>query len=254
MPHRPKKNLSQNFLTDDNIARKIIDSCHLTGSETVLEIGCGQGALTGHILEKAGKLYGVEFDRDLYAEMKKKESPDFILFEADILEFDFTRIPYTDKKIKVIGNLPYHISSPIIFLLIDHRERIETATIMLQKEVAERIVSGPHTKDYGILSIFCQFFADCKIVVTVPSTAFFPKPKVDSAVLQLHFKESPPAVKDFELFRKIVKRSFNQRRKMLRNSLSPFIGTRGIDFDLRLRPEQLSVQDFIHLSDLISTQ
>lgn len=220
----------------------------------MLEIGCGQGALTDHILEKARMLYGVEFDRNLYAELRKKESPTFVLFQADILEFDFRKIQVSDKKIKVIGNLPYHISSPIIFWLIDHREHIETATIMLQKEVAERIVSGPHTKDYGILSVFCQFFAECRIVVTVPATAFFPKPKVDSAVLQLTFKESLPAVRDFELFRKIVKRSFNQRRKMLRNSLSPFIDNCSIDFNLQLRPEQLSVQDFINLSDHISTK
>lgn len=254
MQHRPKKHLSQNFLTDANIARKIVDSCRLTGGDTVLEIGCGQGALTGHILEKAGKLYGVEFDRDLYAELRKNESTNFVLFEADILEFNFALIPESGKKIKVIGNLPYHISSPIIFRLIDHRERIETATIMLQKEVAERIVSGPHTKDYGILSVFCQFFTECKIVIIVPASAFHPKPKVDSAILQLTFKESLPAVRDFDLFRKIVKRSFNQRRKMLRNSLSPFIDNSSIDFNLQLRPEQLSVQDFINLSDQISTK
>lgn len=254
MPHFPKKRLSQNFLTDENISRKIVDSCHVSLDDTIMEIGCGQGALTDEILKKAGFLYGVEFDTQLYTELKQKleKHNNFVLFEADILEFDFEKIPDEGRKIKVIGNLPYHISSPIIFKLIEHRDRIDTATIMLQKEVAQRLVSKPFSKEYGILSVFCQYFAVCNKLFDIPPTAFYPKPKVDSSIVQVTFRETPPPVGDFEKFRQIVKRSFNQRRKMLRNSLSPFIGNKEIDFDLQLRPEQLSVQDFIRLTNLLS--
>ena len=254
MPHIPKKRLSQNFLTDDNLSRKIVDSIFFSPDDTVLEIGCGQGAITKHILKKKVRLFGVEYDRDLFAKLKAEFEAEesFTLFEADILDFDFDRIPRSDKKIKVVGNLPYHISSPIIFRLIDERERIESATVMLQKEVAERIVSGPGTKDYGILSVFCQYFAECRILFHIPPTAFFPKPKVDSSIVRLTFKMTPEAVKNFKMFKQIVKKSFNQRRKMLRNSLFSLMESRTIDFDLRLRPEELSVSDFIHLSNLLS--
>lgn len=253
MHHIPKKRLSQNFLIDANISRKIVDASHLSPADTVLEIGCGQGALTREILTQAHHVYGVEFDPHLYSTLKQelKDQDHFTLFEADFLEFDFDQLAIDSRKFKIIGNLPYHISSPIIFKLIDHRERIDTATIMLQKEVALRLVSEPSSKDYGILSVFCQYFAVCKKLFDIPPTAFFPRPKVDSSIVQLTFKETPPPVSDFDTFKQVVKKSFNQRRKMLRNSLSALIGKRSIDFNLQLRPEQLSVDEFIRLTDLL---
>ena len=253
MPHAPKKRLSQNFLTDKNISRRIAEACGFSSEDIVLEIGCGQGALTKEILGKAGRVYGVEFDRQLYTALKDElnDHKNFILFEADILEFDFGQIPVNGHKMKVVGNLPYHISSPIIFTLIDHRNLIDTVTIMLQKEVAQRLISEPASKEYGILSVFCQYYAECSKLFDIPPTAFFPKPKVDSSIVQLKFRETPSPVRDFELFRKIVKRSFNQRRKMLRNSLSQFVGNKAVDFDLQRRPEELSVQDFIRLTELL---
>lgn len=230
-----------------------MDSCPICSGDTVLEIGCGRGALTGEIIKKAGVVYGVEFDPPLYAALKLDFSHEknFQLFEADILEFDWSQIPDNGQKIHVIGNLPYHISSPIIFKLIDHRERIDTATVMLQKEVAERLVSQPSSKEYGILSVFCQYFAHCKKLFDIPPSAFFPRPKVDSSIVQLKFKANPPPVSSMDGFKKIVKRSFNQRRKMLRNSLAAFIGQKSIDFDLQKRPEELTVEDFIRLTDLL---
>jgi 16S rRNA (adenine1518-N6/adenine1519-N6)-dimethyltransferase len=254
LPHIPKKRLSQNFLIDDNLSRKIVDSCAFSQGDTVLEIGCGQGAITKHILKKKVRLYGVEYDRELFAKLKAEFETEalFTLFEADILDFDFDRIPRSDMKIRVVGNLPYHISSPILFRLIDEKDRIESATVMLQKEVAERIVSKPGTKNYGILSVFCQYFAECRMLFHIPPAAFFPKPKVDSSIVRLTFKTTPEAVKNYEMFKQIVKKSFNQRRKMLRNSLSSLLENRTVDFDLRLRPEELSVNDFIHLSNLLS--
>ncbi|MBL7996400.1 ribosomal RNA small subunit methyltransferase A [bacterium] len=253
MHHIPKKRLSQNFLIDANISRKIVHASHLLPDDTVLEIGCGQGALTREILGKVHRVYGVEFDHQLYSALKQelKDQKHFTLFEADFLEFDFDQLVISGRKFKVIGNLPYHISSPIIFKLIDHRDRIDTATIMLQKEVALRLVSEPSSKDYGILSVFCQYFAVCKKMFDIPPTAFFPRPKVDSSIVQLTFKETPPPVSDFDTFKRVVKRSFNQRRKMLRNSLSAFLGKKSIDFNLQLRPEQLSVDEFIRLTDLL---
>ncbi len=242
-------------MTDNNICRKISESCSLSEGDHVLEIGCGRGALTRHLLQKGISLYGVEFDRDLYRELRDEfgSNPLFTLFESDILHFDFSQIPSAGNKIMVVGNLPYHISSPILFRLIEERHRIKTATIMLQKEVAERIVSGPGTKEYGILSVFCQYFAECTILFHIPPTAFFPKPKVDSSILRLAFRETVLPVGDFETFRQIVRKSFNQRRKMLRNSLSHWVDNKTIDFDLQKRPEELSVQDFIRLSNLITT-
>ncbi len=248
----PKKRLSQNFLTDTNILKKIVAASGITQNDVVVEIGCGRGSLTEWILAAHCQLYGVEYDAHLIPLLKDRfiDEKHFTLFESDILKFDMDRIPGT-AKIKIIGNLPYHISSPILFKLFDHGDRIDTATVMLQKEVAQRLVSAPRTKDYGILAVFVQFHCDCRKLFDIPPSAFFPKPKVESSIVQLQFRDPPAKPDNYDLFKRIVKRSFNQRRKMLRNSLSEFLRGLQIEFNFEKRPEELSVQDFVVLSNLI---
>lgn len=249
----PKKRLSQNFLTDKNIVKKIVTSSGIHAGDTVVEIGCGQGALTEMLIEKAGRLYGIEYDAQLIPALNEKfgSRQIFKLIAEDVLEFDWRRVEA--KQFKVIGNLPYHITSPIIFRIIDERDRIETLTMMIQKEVAQRIVAAPSSKVYGILSVFCQFHADCKKLFDVPPTAFFPKPKVYSSIVQMTFRPFAVVPSNYEIFRIVVRQSFNQRRKMLRNSLSELIQGKSIPFDFERRPETLSVREFVELSNYIAS-
>lgn len=249
----PKKRLSQNFLTDKNIVKKIVTSSGIHAGDTVVEIGCGQGALTESLIEKTGRLYGIEYDAQLIPALNEKfgSRQTFTLIAEDVLEFDWRQVEA--QHFKVIGNLPYHITSPIIFRIIDERDRVETLTMMIQKEVAQRIVAAPSSKVYGILSVFCQFHADCRKLFDVPPTAFFPKPKVYSSIVQMTFRPFAVAPSNYEIFRAVVRQSFNQRRKMLRNSLSEFIQNKSIPFDFERRPETLSVREFVELSNYIAS-
>jgi len=249
----PKKRLSQNFLIDKNIAQKIVEASGIHSSDVAVEIGCGQGALTEWLVPRAGKTFGIEYDSRLIELLKEKFSggDQFTLCPVDFLKLDWKPIFDLHATIKCIGNLPYHITSPILFELFERRERIESATIMIQKEVAERLVAKTSTKAYGILSVFCQYYADCKILFHVPPTAFFPRPKVDSSIVQLKFRTPSMPARDETVFRDVVRRSFNQRRKMLRNSLSELVKATEIDYDLSRRPEELSVNEFVELSNLL---
>ncbi|MBX7151546.1 16S rRNA (adenine(1518)-N(6)/adenine(1519)-N(6))-dimethyltransferase RsmA [bacterium] len=252
-PSLPKKRLSQNFLIDKNIVKKIVTSSGIHAGDTVVEIGCGQGALTEMLIEKASRLYGIEYDTQLIPTLNEKfgSKETFRLIQDNVLEFDWDRIDA--PNFKVIGNLPYHITSPIIFKIIDKRDHIETFTMMIQKEVAQRIVAAPSSKVYGILSVFCQFHADCKKLFDVPPTAFFPRPKVYSSIVQMKFRPFVVEVSNYEIFRTVVRQSFNQRRKMMRNSLAELIQNKAIHFDFERRPETLSVREFVELSNTIAS-
>ena len=254
MEVRAKKSLGQHFLTDQDIARRIVDS--LQGSP-VLEVGPGMGVLTQYllkqpsvILSEAKNLKAVEIDKESVAYLKKHfpELGDGLI-EGDFLKMDLQGL--FPGQFSIIGNFPYNISSQIFFKIIDNRDLVPEVVCMIQKEVAERIAEKPGTKTYGILSVFLQAWYDIEYLFTVGSGAFNPPPKVQSAVIRLTRNSRTELGCDEKLFKAVVKTAFGQRRKTLRNSLKPLLagrlsGAEGSVFDLR--PERLSVEDFIDLT------
>lgn len=257
----PKKSLGQNFLKDENVARKIIASLNLKPGDCILEIGSGTGILTKYLIQEAANVVGVEVDKNLVAQLLEQygAATNFLLYHDDILKISFDNILPGEQRWKAVANLPYHITSPVLFKLFEQRHFFENATLMVQKEVAQRMIAKPSTKAFGILSVFSQYYAEAKILFDVSKHVFFPRPDVTSAVVQLEFKKFDLLNKYEEpVFRKIVRGAFNQRRKMLRNSLLAIsdlvLDLQKIDFDLEQRPEQLSVSDFIGLTKQIMGQ
>jgi 16S rRNA (adenine1518-N6/adenine1519-N6)-dimethyltransferase len=245
---RPKKHLGQHFLTDENIARNIIGS--LAGNHpTVVEVGPGMGILTKYLLQnKEINSFFFEVDRESieYLEQKYPEIHPRLI-AADFLAFDLSGIP---SPFAVIGNFPYNISSQILFKVLAFRNSIPEVVGMFQKEVAERIASPPGSKRYGILSVLMKAFYDVEYLFTVSETVFFPPPKVKSAVIRFKRNDTVSLDCDEELFFKVVKTAFNQRRKTLRNALKslPLSGSPTLTGLLGKRAEQLSVQDFVLLT------
>ncbi|MFZ5517920.1 MAG: 16S rRNA (adenine(1518)-N(6)/adenine(1519)-N(6))-dimethyltransferase RsmA [Candidatus Zhuqueibacterota bacterium] len=253
-PFRPKKSLGQNFLKDENIARKIVSAIALTPNDRVLEIGPGTGVLTKYLVEQAGAVTAVEIDNTLAPQLAERYAgrPNFELIHADVLKIPFAATLGNAAKWRVVANLPYHITSPVLFRLFENSRLFLDATLMVQKEVAQRIVAAPGSKTYGILSVFSQLYADVNILFIVSRNVFFPVPDVDSAVVHWKFKDGLPLTESEEpLFRSVVRGVFAQRRKMLRNSLKSIqdlnVAIEQLDFNLNQRPEQLSVHDFIML-------
>ncbi len=251
---RPKKSLGQNFLKDENVAHKIISSLHLTGEDKVLEIGPGTGVLTKYIVGNAVKVIAVEIDNNLAHQLRDQFSDlaGFTLLHRDVLKISFPEIFDRVNDWRVVANLPYHITSPVLFKLFENRFSFRDATFMVQKEVAQRIVAAPGSKTYGILSVFSQFYADVKILFDVSKNVFYPVPEVDSAVVYFKFRKEQQLNETEEaLFRKVVKGVFAQRRKMLRNSLKSIqdlnIDVSRLNVNLKERPEQLTVENFIDL-------
>ena len=247
---RPKKALGQHFLTDQSVAQSIVAA--LTGSGPVLEVGPGMGVLTQYLLQNENiDLKVVEVDSEsveyLLSHFPKISKG---LYEADFLRLDLSKLFAGDFA--VIGNFPYNISSQIFFKILDYRSRIPLVVCMIQKEVAERLAAGPGTKTYGILSVLLQAWYVIEYLFTVGEGAFLPPPKVKSAVIRLRRNSRTDLGCDAELFKKVVKTTFNQRRKTIRNSLKPILSTMpGLpDFIpyLDSRPEQLSVEEFIELT------
>ncbi len=266
----PKKSLGQNFLIDKNISNKIVNLLKAENNDILLEIGPGTGALTSLLLEKEVKLYAIEYDaravETLSVLFPQELFPNFSLIHQDILKFDFNNLfQRTGKKLKIIGNIPYYLSSEILFYLYSNSKIIEKAVIMLQKEFAERLVAAPRTKEYGILTVANELVANSKLCFNVSNSCFFPKPKVTSSVVEINFIENQLGNKEFNLIMKVVKAAFNQRRKTMRNSLRQFFETEikfNIDDFINLideeireyftkRPEELTKDQFIKLSSLI---
>ena len=246
---KPKKNLGQHFLADQNIARKIVSSFESTNISTVLEIGPGMGVLTKHLLEdKRLSTHVIEIDKES-VDYLKLNYPELV---NNIIEKNFLKIQlkdYFNEPINIIGNLPYNISSQIFFRIIEQRNMVIETICMIQKEVADRIVSPPGNKDYGILSVFLQCFFTITRLFNVKPNVFIPPPKVDSTVLRLVRNDRNNLECDEELFFKVVKATFNQRRKTIRNSLkSIFLTLPGENPYFSKRPEQLGVEDFIELT------
>jgi len=251
-----KKHLGQNFLFDPSILLNIIRSADLSDKDTVLEIGPGPGRLTRLLAERVKKVIAIELDPYLYnnltQELKDMNNIDLVL--GDALKFPFERL----DSFKVVANIPYYITTPIIFRLIEAAQKLESMTLTIQKEVAERIVAGPGTKTYGVLSIMVQFRAETELKFIIPKEAFRPVPKVDSAVIHMKLRKEPAvSVRDEALFTRVVKTAFSQRRKTLSNSLKAFKDIKDIlmqtGIDPQRRPETLSIAEFALLSDFLSS-
>jgi len=258
---RAKKTLGQNFLKDMPSIAKIADRARIRPGDLVLEIGPGLGHLTRVLADRAQKVLAVELDVRLIPLLLREfaERRNVEIVHADALEYPYGSLT---GKWKVVANLPYYISTPIIQKLLRHRIKFDTLTLMLQKEVAERIASPPGRKEYGFLSVLVQLYAEPHIEFIVPAEAFTPKPEVDSAVITLDIRRTPAApLKDEAYFFRVVKTAFSQRRKTLGNSLKQLKVSKerlAAAFDktginLSRRAETLSVQEFAALSDFLHT-
>jgi 16S rRNA (adenine1518-N6/adenine1519-N6)-dimethyltransferase len=249
---RAKKSLGQHFLTDLNIAEKIVDAINGLSQKTVLEIGPGTGVLTSLLSKKEDiNLYAVEIDTEAY-EYLQKAYPELgeKLILKNILKFDLKEL-FSDPM-TIIGNFPYNISSQIFFKVLENRDLVLDVVCMIQKEVADRIKASHGNKTYGILSVFLQAFYDIDYLFTVGPKVFNPPPKVNSAVIHLKRNNRKTLGCNEELFFKLVKLGFNQRRKTLRNSLKSILTDLPTDNEIYgQRPEQLNVEEFIYLTNLI---
>ncbi len=258
---KPKQSLGQNFLIDENIVKNIVRDLDVTNDDVVIEIGPGTGALTGHLLDRARQLIVVEIDGRVIDDLRRRfELSGIIILHEDFLDIDLAHWrEQFGAKLRIVGNIPYHLTSPILFKVFDESPAVHDITIMIQREVAQRIVAGPRTKDYGILSVFSQFYGSPKLLFNVSPNCFYPKPKVVSSVVRIELRDRLPESIDDALFRTVVKTSFGKRRKTLRNSLKflPYdenavervIATN--DFPMEKRPEDLSVEEFVQLTRLV---
>jgi len=247
-----KKKWGQNFLVDNNLLEKIINNVKIDSNENVLEIGPGQGALSEKLVGICNELHMVEIDRDLIAILKQHNK----LSQAEIINQDILKVDLPTLDIEnpvVIGNIPYNITSPIVFWLIKYLASWNRAYLMVQKELAQRLTAKIGTKDYSRLTVMTSLYFDIKICFLISPNVFLPKPKVQSAFIEIIKKENS-SHHDINLksFDQVVRMAFNQRRKMLRNSLSSLnIDIKNCGIDFTERPEQLSVEDFIEISNNI---
>jgi len=254
---RPKKRFGQNFLTNKHYASKIVDSIEIKDEDIVIEIGPGRGVLTELInSKKCQKRIAVEIDTELTKQLQET----FINIEflqQDILSFSFGKyISQSENKLKIVGNIPYNITSPILFHLLDNSRYISQAILMIQKEVAERLIAEKDSKEYGISTVLVNAQAKVEKLFVVNRNNFFPQPKVDSMVIRLQFLKNDSEIENFDLFKQIVKATFNNRRKMLKNTLGKIVDEKKLkelkSVSLYLRPENLSVLDFLNLANEIA--
>jgi 16S rRNA (adenine1518-N6/adenine1519-N6)-dimethyltransferase len=256
MAHIPRKRFGQNFLHDHNIIYNIISSIQAKPDQHWVEIGPGQGALTEPLLNEKVRLDVVELDRDLVVLLKDKfkQYPNLQIHSADALRFDFSSLA-DGEKLRIIGNLPYNISTPLMFHLLDNAYCIEDMHFMLQKEVVDRICAVPGSKKYGRLSVMMQYYCLPELLFEVPPESFDPVPQVTSAIVRLVPHRQPPVtVNDIAKLNRVVTQAFSQRRKTLRNSLKKLIDEEDIvalGIDPTLRAESISLADFAQLSNLL---
>ena len=258
--HKARKRFGQNFLNDENIIERIVKAIAPKEGDNLLEIGPGLGAITEPVAELTDKLQVVELDKDL---AERLQTHPFIgkkleIFQADALQFDFSPLFREDKKLKVFGNLPYNISTPLLFHLYEYLDGIENMHFMLQKEVVNRMCAAPNSKAFGRLSVMTQYYCKTIPVVEVPPTAFVPPPKVDSAVIRLipkpHDERNQVSPKTLN---RVCLEAFNQRRKTLRNSLSNVMTGEQLEalgIDASLRAENLTLNQFIEIAQWVDQQ
>lgn len=248
----PKKSLGQHFLRDENIARKIVEQLHPERGDIILEIGSGVGALTKHLVGRPAFLISVDVDRRAVSILKEQYGTQVECIHANILDvsLDHLRRKY-GKRVRVVGNIPYNLTSEILFWLFDARESVRDAALMMQLEVARRLIARARTKEYGILSVFTQFYAHPEILFRVSPHCFYPRPEVFSAFVKLSMKALLPEHNN-DVFRNVVRSTFGKRRKTLSNGLR-YMGMsnsqlKTVEFDLKKRPEELTVEEFLDLT------
>jgi len=252
----PKKSLGQNFLRDENVARNIIDSLHLRADDVIVEIGPGQGALTKYLAAKCSRLVAIEVDERAIRLLRETFAESIELVHADVLTVSLGTLFRKEKRrLRVVGNIPYNITSEILFWLFEHHDAVEDATLMVQLEVARRFVAQTETKDYGILSVLLAYYTDPELLFKVSRNSFFPKPEVDSAIVRLRFREKLREC-NRELLTTVVRSTFGKRRKTLRNGLR-YMGfdsahLDSVPFDLTKRPEELTLDEFLNLTELLT--
>lgn len=256
------KSLGQNFLIDDSVLNDIVSGADVNSEDLVIEIGPGVGTLTAHLLNKAKKVVSIELDSDLIPILTEElgSHPNFSLIHKDALKVDFNEIIGDEKSVKLVANLPYYVTTPIIVKLLKDGYKFKSLTIMIQKEVAERIDAEPNCKEYGSLSLLVQYYCNTKIIRKVAPSSFIPRPKVESIVIRLDRLDEPKVkVKDETLMFEIIRSSFNMRRKTLWNGVKN-IGLNKEDLqkafeeagiDPKRRGETLSLEEFAKLSDRI---
>ena len=258
-PHRARKRFGQNFLRDQGVIGRIIDAIHPLPTDNIVEIGPGQGALTGLLLDSGCLLEVVELDRDLIPHLQAAygETGNFNLHSADALKFDYSQLSSGNRSLRIVGNLPYNISTPLIFKLLENAPLIRDMHFMLQLEVVNRLAASPGNKNWGRLGIMAQYHCEIESLFEVPPSAFSPAPKVQSAIVRLQPRENspwPPC--DETVLRKLVQAAFAQRRKTLRNNLKGILehdALEALDIDPGARSETLDLGQFIAMANAVAS-
>jgi len=253
--HRARKRFGQNFLQDPGMIRRIVRAIGPSSRDHLVEIGPGTGAITELLLEADARLDAVELDRDLVPGLRVKffNQPKLTVHEADALKFDFSSLREESEKLRIVGNLPYNISTPLIFHLLGFEGVIQDMHFMLQKEVVERLAAQPGTGQWGRLSVMAQYFCQVEDLFRVPPECFHPRPKVDSAIVRLTPKQAlDTPVEDLDHFANILRQAFSQRRKTLRNNLKGVLTQdqlESLHLDPQRRPETLTLAEFVSLAN-----
>ena len=255
--HRARKRFGQNFLTDPHVVAGIVAAINPQQDDHIVEIGPGLGVLTESLLPSVTSLDAIELDRDIIPKLTEhcRGRGQLQIHEADALKFDFASLAEDGRPLRIVGNLPYNISTPLMFRLLSLRQLIQDMHFMLQKEVVDRLAATPGGKDYGRLSVMMQYHCRVEALMDVPPESFSPAPKVDSAVVRLvPYREPPVSVDDVDVLEKLVTQAFSQRRKTLRNTLKPMLSAEQMEalgIDPQRRAETLSLAEFASLANFV---
>ena len=255
--HKARKRFGQNFLIDHGIIREIVRAVHPQKDDEIVEIGPGKGAITQLLADSCDNLSVIELDRDLvpWLKVKFEHHPNFQLFQADALQFDFAQLIKNERPLRIVGNLSYNISTPLIFHLLSYASRVQDMHFMLQKEVVKRMAAKAGDSAYGRLSIMVQYYCAVEDLFDVPPTSFDPAPKVDSAIVRLTpYAQLPFVANNIKSLETLVNVAFQQRRKTLRNSLKQLLSAEQLEtlpVNLQLRPEDITLEEYVTMSNLL---